>query len=221
MNWADMKAALRSDVQDDGATPRWTDETLYLFWLDAVRDYSLWFPYIPARAQLSGTDTGPFTLPADFLEVMFLESPEHRFLEERQPRPGVRFLSQTGRPFHWYLMGGALYLDISPLGTDDVLLTYKAVHGTPTDVNDDTHTITVPDMDLELPRLYVQAKVYGQMRQRQSSLDRFKTRISAGNTRQDNPLEIEVQSIMDEYYAKIAERIPGGSVRLSRIGRIR
>lgn len=112
-------------------------------------------------------------------------------------------------------------LDVAPYDTDTVLLTYAGMHTTPADVNDDTSDITIPDVDLELPRLYVQAKVYGQMRSKQSSLDRFKTRVSSGNTREDNPLGPEVETIMDEYYAKIAERIPGGTVRLSRPGRMR
>jgi hypothetical protein len=221
MNWGDMLAMLRNDLQDSGATPRWSDEELYNYWLDAVRDYSLWFPYVPDRNQLSGSGTGPYTLPSDFVRVIWLEVPENRFLEERSPRPGVRFPSQSGRPFYWYLLGGSLYLDVAPLDTDQVLLTYGALHTTPSDVNDDTNDITIPNADLELPRLYVQAKVYGQMRQKQSSLDRFKTQVSSGNTRTDNPLGPEVKSIMDEYYSKIAERIPGGSVRLNRPGRMR
>ena len=222
MNWGEMKAALRTDLKDTGtATPRWSDNDLYVFWMDAVRDYSLWFPYVPNRTQLSGTGAGPYTLPSDFVNVIFVEAPENRFLEERMPRPGVRYLSQSGRPFYWYLLGGNLMLDVVPYDTDAVLLTYSAIHTVPSDVNDDTQNITIPDADLELPRLYVSAKAYGQMRSKQSSLDRFKTRVAAGNTRQDNPLEIEVRSILDEYYAKIAERIPGGTVRLNRPGRIR
>ena len=221
MNWGEMKAVLRIDLKDTGATPRWNDNDLYIAWLDAVRDYSLWFPYMPERAQLSGTGTGPYTLPSDFVRAVFVEVPEDRFLEERAPRPGVRYLTQAGRPFNWYLLGGNLMLDVAPYDTDDVLLTYEALHSMPSDVNDDTDDLTIPVVDEELPRLYVQAKVYGQMRQQQSALDRFKTRVSAGNTRDDNPLNPEVDTIMDEYYMKIAERIPGGSVRLNRPGRMR
>jgi hypothetical protein len=221
MNWGQMKATIREDLQDTGTTPRWQAAQLYTFWLDAVRDYSMWFPYVPDRIQPTGTGTGPYTLPSDFVSVIFVEVPSGRFLEERTPRPGVRYPTQSGRPFYWYLQGGRLYIDTAPLDTDEVLLTYNAVHSTPDDVNDDTSTITIPVVDLELPRLYVQAKVYGQMRSKQSSLDRFKTKVSSGNTREDNPLGPEVSSIMNEYYAKISERIPGGNIRLSRPGRIR
>jgi len=223
MNWGEMKSNLRTDLKDTGASPRWSDNDLYVFWQDAVRDYSLWFPYLPNRTQLSekGTGVGPYTLPSDLVDVIFVEVPENRFLEERVPRPGVRYPSQSGRPFYWYLIGGSLMLDVAPYDASDILLTYTAMHALPADVNDDSKDLTIPDVDLELPRLYVQAKAYGQMRSKQSSLDRFKTRVSSGNTRQDNPLEIEVRSIMDEYYAKIAERIPGGAVRLTRPGRMR
>ncbi len=221
MNWGEMKAAIRADLKDTGATPKWPDSDLYVFWLDAVRDYSQWFPYVPTRLAMTGDGTGPYALPADYMDVIFVEVPENRFLEERTPRPGVRYPSQSGKPFHWYLLGSNLMLDVAPLDADEVLLTYKAVHAIPDSVNDDTATLTIPDIDHELPRLYVQAKVYGQMRQRQASLDRFKTKVTAGNTRKDNPLGPEVLTIMDEYYAKIAERIPGGTVRLSRPGRMR
>lgn len=221
MIWGEVKAALRSDLQDDSENPRWSDEDLFIAWKDAVRDYSLWFPRIPDRVQLSGSGTGPYSLPADFVNVLFVEVPENRFLEERQVRPGVRYPSQSGRPFYWFLQGGSLFLDVAPLDTDEVLLTYKAVHDLPDDVNDDSSELSIPDADLELPRLYVQAKVYGQMRSKQSALDRFKTRVSAGNTRTDNPLGPEVQSLMDEYYSRIADRIPGGTVRLNRPGRMR
>lgn len=220
MNWGEMKAVIRTDLKDTDTNPKWADSELYVFWLDAVRDYSMWFPYIPDRLTMSGSGTGPYPLPSDYMDVIFVEVPEHRFLEERTPRPGVRYPSQSGKPFHWYLLGSNLMLDVAPLDADAVLLTYKAIHSTPSSVNDDTSDITIPDLDHELPRLYVQAKVYGQMRQRQASLDRFKTKVTAGSTREDNPLGPEVETIMDEYYYKIAERIPGGAVRLSRPGRM-
>ena len=216
-----MKAAIRTDLKDTASTPKWADSELYVFWLDAVRDYSMWFPYIPDRLVMTGDGTGPYPLPSDYMDVIFVEVPEHRFLEERTPRPGVRYPSQSGKPFHWYLLGSNLMLDVAPYDADAVLLTYQAIHSTPSSVNDDTSDITIPDLDHELPRLYVQAKVYGQMRQRQASLDRFKTKVTAGSTRKDNPLGPEVDTIMDEYYYKIAERIPGGAVRLSRPGRMR
>jgi hypothetical protein len=221
MNWGEMKAVIRTDLKDTGTTPKWADSELYVFWLDAVRDYSMWFPYIPDRLEMTGSGTGPYALPSDYLDVIFVEVPEHRFLEERSPRPGVRYPSQSGKPFHWYLLGSNLMLDVAPYDADAVLLTYKAMHSTPSSVNDDTADITIPQIDHELPRLYVQAKVYGQMRQRQASLDRFKTKVTAGSTREDNPLGPEVETIMGEYYYKIAERIPGGAVRLNRPGRMR
>lgn len=221
MNWGEMLSTLRTDLKDTGTNPKWADSELYTYWLDAVRDYSLWFPYVPDRHAMVGSSTGPYTLPSDFLNVIFVEVPENRFLEERSPRPGVRYPSQSGKPFYWYMLGSSLMLDSAPCDADEVLLTYEAMHSTPTSVNDSTDDITILDADLELPRIYVQAKVYGQMRQKQAALDRFKMKVSSGNTREDNPLGPEVDTVMNEYYMKIAERIPGGSVRLSRPGRMR
>ena len=107
-----------------------------------------------------------------------------------------------------------MYLNGDPLDGYDVLLSYDAFHDTPA-TKDAVFTLTVPTADEELLRLYVRAKAYGQTRSVQSSLDRFK--LGAGR-RDDNPLEPEFGNLMDEYQAKIAERYPGGVVKLYRPG---
>jgi hypothetical protein len=222
MDWGEMKTEIRLDLKDTGTTQKFSDATLYLYWKDAVRDYSRWFPLVTSNVALSGSGTGPYTLPSDYLNDILVQVPVNRFLEERRPRPGVEFLTQAGKPFYYWLMGGSLYLDTSPISaSDEVLLTYEAMHSIPTSESDDADEVTIPDEDLELPRLYVMAKAYGQQRSRQASLDRFKTRVSSGNTRQDNPLEIEVNEIMQDYHRMIADRIPGGVIMLSRPGRRR
>lgn len=221
MDWGEMKDEIRQDLKDTGTTEKWDDAQLYQYWKDAVRDYSRWFPLIQSNVALSGSGTGPYALPTDYLNEVLVQVPVNRFIEERRPRPGIQFNSHAGKPFYYYIMGGSLYLDNTPLDADEVLMTYEAMHSIPTSESDDDDVITIVDADLELPRLYVIAKVYGQQRSRQASLDRFKTRVASGNTRQDNPLEIEVNEIMQNYYRKVAERIPGGVITLSRPGRRR
>ena len=63
----------------------------------------------------------------------------------------------------------------------------------------------------------MKARAYGQMRNRQAALDRFKPT----GKRDDNPLEPEVEDLMQAFYDGIAERIPGGIVVLYRMGRMR
>jgi hypothetical protein len=153
------------------------------------------------------------------VDVINVECPIGTFLENRNERPGRKYFTSSSatRPFTYHIEGGGLYLNSPPLEGDSVLLTYFAVHVVPASETAAT-VMTVPDRDLELIRLYVKAQVNIQMRGKQARLDRFKTGAGA---RDDNPLEPESVDLMQDYYAKIAERISGGAVKLYRPGRIR
>lgn len=130
--WAELLAEIRADLQDTSDNPRWSDEMLFVFAKDAIRDYSTWFPRRIDREELSlnHAETG-YTLPADFLGAVFVECPEDHYLEPRTPRPGIRYASRSGRPFFYQVQGGTIYLDSSPYEGDEVLLTYAAVHQLP------------------------------------------------------------------------------------------
>jgi hypothetical protein len=212
MNWEALLADIRADLQDTGPTPRWSDKMLYLYAKDAIRDYSTWFPTRLDRAELLPT-AGKFPLPVDFIEDISVECPLDTYLEKRQNRPGVRY-PKTEKPLNYYLSGGNLYLG-SPT-EEPVYLSYFATHPVPASELDLTFAITVPDADIELIRLYIKAKVYGQMRSRQSALDRFKV---GSSSRDDNPLNPEVEDVMADYWRGIAQRVPGGVIFLYRPGR--
>jgi hypothetical protein len=92
------------------------------------------------------------------------------------------------------------------------------VHTIPSTYLSTSTVMTFPTSDEELIRLYVKAKANEQTRTKQSALDAFK--LGSGR-RDDNPVAKEVGTLMDEYYAKIAERTPGGFVSLYRPGRPR
>ncbi len=210
--WASLLTDIRADLQDTSAKPRWGDDTLYVFTKDAVRDYSTWFPRRVDRLELSLLE-GKFPLPLDYIEDIQVECPLDTLLERRLDRPGVKYRRSS---LYYFIQGGNLYLSGSPLG-DGLFLTYLASHPVPTSVSDSEFLFTVPDSDIELVRLYVKAKVNSQMRQRQAALDRFKP----VGERTDNPLEPEVDNLWGEYYAKIAQRIPGGVITLYRAGRLK
>lgn len=218
--WLTLLADIRADTKDTGSTPRWPDATLFIYLKDAIRDYSQWFPRRVDRASLT-ISSGSYPLPVDFIEVLFVESPEDYFLEQRIPRPGVRFPTKSGRPFHYYIEGSNLYLEGTPLAADEILLTYNAIHTIPTSETDTAHIFTFPNTDEELIRLFIKAKAHEQMRERTAALDRFKQRNTAGNTRQDNPLIPVVEEIMSQYHEKIAYRVGGRAVKLYRPGRTR
>lgn len=211
--WNEFLTELRSDLEDSGDKRRWTDTALYIFTKDAVRDYSLHWPMRVDRQEMTLSGTY-YPLPADFVGDISVECPENRFLERRISIPGRRY-GQFSRPLYYFIEGVNLYLGGSPLEGDKVLLTYYATHPIPTSETDDTFVFTVPDRDLELLRLYVRAQVHGQMRSKQSRLDRFDV---GGGRRDDNPLLPETNYLMREYDKKVAERHPPSVITLYRPG---
>lgn len=214
--WAQLLANIRLDLKDTGTTPRYSSELILLYAKDAIRDYST---YLPLRKDevtmtLSG---GAYSVPTDLVNIVDVQCPKGKFLERRQERPGSRYYP-AALPLLYYVAGGKIYLDHTPLSGDGVYLTYDALHPIPSSTNDTTWNSTYPDADEELIRLYVKAKANEHIRTQQAALDRFK--LGSGD-RDDNPLSPEVLDLMTEYHRKLAERMPGGAIRLWRPGRIR
>lgn len=207
--WEQLLAELRQDLQDTGDRPRWSDELLYLYSCDAIRDYSLEFPQRIDREALvlSGAS---YPLPSSYIEEIYVENPIDRYLTRRDPVPG-RSYNTLSTPTQYHVESGALYLNGPTL--DPVLLTYYGSHSVPTSETDLTFQMTVPDGDVELLRLYVSAKVHAQMRAKQARLDRFEP---GSGRRDDNPLLPEVGNLMLEYRQKIAERKGGSVIKLWR-----
>jgi len=219
--WEDFLSAIRADIQDTGETPKYSDEMLFVYLGDALNDYSMWFPLRVDHTELKGSGTGPYALPDDYIADLLVECPEDRFLERRGPRPGIRYPTQSGKPFFYYTQGGSLYLNSSPYDADGVFLTYESLHPTPTAWNDAETEFTVPVKDRELLRIFIKAKIMESVRTKQAALDRFKSRFESGSDRQDNPLLPEVEELYADYYRKISARRGGGTVLLYRSGRHR
>lgn len=209
--WADLLADIRLDLQDTSDNPKYPDKVLYLYAKDAIRDYSTWFPKRNDHVELALFNS-TYPLPADFLEDIHVECPAGTFLEKRFIQPGVT-LRQTPLPSYYYIHGGNLYLS-SPWD-GPIYITYLGTHPVPASEAADTFTITIPEADLELLRLYVKAKTLGQMRGRQAALDRFKVT----GKRDDNPLAPETDDLMGQYHQAVAQRVRGGVILLHRIGR--
>lgn len=215
--WGSILVDIRADLQDNGASPRWSDDVLYVYAKDGIRDYSTWFPRRIDRFGLTLTEgalapQATYPLPLDFIEDIQVECPAGFLLERRLDRPGVKYRPNR---LYYFIQGGSLYLSGAAL--DAPLLTYLASHPVPASKEDTAFTLTVPDADIELVRLYVKAKVYSQMRGKTATLDRYRP---VGD-RQDNPMQGEVLDLWGEYYARIAQRIPGGVISLYRAGRLK
>lgn len=203
--WRSLLADIRADLQDTSEMPRWATPLLLTYTKDAIRDYSLWFPLRVDRVELVPI-VGRYPLPGNYIEDIQVECPLDVLLEKRRDRPGSRYSFNS---MYYSVQGGNLYIAGCP---PHVYLTYFATHPVPASEQDIDFQLTVPDSDVELIRLYVKAKIQALVRGRQANLDRFK----ATGTRDDNPLVAETENLMDEYYRKVAERIPGGVVALYR-----
>ena len=85
--WADLLLELRTDLDDTSATPKFSDNLLYLYAKDGIRDYSTWFPKRTDRTKITPTN-GAFSLPGDFVQDLFVECPLDTYLQKRLPLGG-------------------------------------------------------------------------------------------------------------------------------------
>ena len=204
--WEIFLSQIRSYLKDNNSTtPKYSDDLILLYTQDAVRDYSQWFPLVKrAEVQNSG---GSYPLPADLIDVRAVECPEESYLARRMVRPGRRY-KMVHVPTHYWVAADGLYLNSET--ADPIYLTYASVHDVPAAVGV-PFTFTVPTRDMDLLNLYVRAQCLGQTRSRQANLDRFKRT----GRRDDNPMLVETNTLMDEYYAKVAERVGGKVIYLN------
>jgi hypothetical protein len=203
--WATFLSDIRAFLKDEGTTSKWSDRLIYVYTCDAVRDYSNWFP-MTKRTEIAKS-AGAYPLPSDLMTIYSVECPEGSYLKKRLVRPGFKFLTQNSPTLYWQVENGIL---LNSTTDDSIFLNYGAIHTYPSSSTDTTYVFSIPDHDMELLHLYVRANCLEQTRSRQANLDRFKRT----GRRDDNPMNYEVSSLMDEYYAKIAERSKGGAIYL-------
>jgi hypothetical protein len=213
MNWGDFLAELRTELNDAGATQKFSDALLFSYLRDGAVAISEWLPRDISRVELTASegDAQQFALPSDFLEEYLVECPADNALSFRFTRPGVRRTSSS-RPLFYWVNAGNLYLDADP-GSNAVLISYYGVHGIPADAADTAFDLTVPLRDIELLKLYILGRVFQRERSRQSLLDRFKIGTS---DRTDNPITPEVNDFLIQYHEKLQERVGGKTVFLQR-----
>ena len=86
--WSDLLTDLRVELDDTEEEYKFSDDLLFLFCKDAIRDYSQNFPLKVFREELTAADS-KFQLPASFLEIDAVEMPLDTYLEEISRRPGT------------------------------------------------------------------------------------------------------------------------------------
>jgi hypothetical protein len=216
MNWGAFLDELRIELNDAGATPKFSDDLLYTFFRDGAWALSEWLPRDFGRVELVAeeTDAKKFALPADFIEEYIVESPLDNALTFKFMRPGVRRAS-SARPLFYWTNAGYLFLDADP-GDNAVLISYYGVHGIPANAADLEFELTIPYRDVELLKLYILGRTFQRERSRQAMLDRFKL---GSSDRQDNPVTPEVNEFLKQFNEKLNDRTGGKAVFLSRTRR--
>jgi hypothetical protein len=220
MNWGALLTEIRTvDIDDAGATPKFTNAALYAYLREAVNDYSQFLPLRKMDVTLVSDAGNPkkFALPADFMAEVSVAL-GGRLLEPRRGRLGTN-ATPGSRPFFYRIENkSALYLDADP-GAVEVVLSYDAFHPIPATADDAAFEfVTFPLADIDLIKLYIEGKVNAKIRNAQARLDRFKLGNSA---RTDNPMTNEVEDFFAAYKEKLAERIPSKSLTLYRPRRYR
>ena len=217
VTWTSFLAELRVELTDPVPTtgsPRYSNDLLYLYVRDGIRDYSQYFPLSVHQQLLTAVVGTPraYALPQDVMGVEDVQCPLDTHLQLRTERPGAR-VSVNKRLLFYYIIGPNLYLNYDAEEGDGVYLSYYTLHSVPTGKADTTFNFTVPNADMELIKLFAMAKVQIKVRNDQSRLDRFK--VTSG-PRDDNPMITEVGDFMERYHEGITRRIRGGRIQLYR-----
>lgn len=222
--WAEFRSSVWRDLADNPTTPRLSKETLWLYFKWACADYSVHNPMVVEKSiPFEGKISQP--LPDDFVSVRSVQIPAGRYLQEAQHREGRRYrtigsmqVRHGAYPTTYYAQQGRLFLNSE---TDlTAVLDYNAIHAIPATFEDDDFVLTIPIADERAIVLYIRAQYAGQIRSRTANLDRFKEKSEAGNTRLDNPMVPEHNTLMQEYHRFLYEKYsPGGAVLLYRPGK--
>ena len=215
--WATFLSELRTELVDPvpaTGSPRYSDDLLFIYTRDGIRDYSQFFPRSIHQEQLEAAINvaRAYVLPMDLLGIEDVQCPLDTHMELSTERPGSQ-VSISKRLLFYYIVGNYLYLNYDPKEGDGVFLSYYALHPVPDSKDDCDFEITISNADIELIKLFVQAKVQIKVRNDQSRLDRFK--VTAGS-REDNPMIIEADDYMDRYHEGIVRRMRGGRIQLYR-----
>jgi hypothetical protein len=220
VTWTSFLAELRVELSDpvpQTGSPRYSDDLLFIYTRDGIRDYSQYFPVSVHQQLLVPVENTPraYALPQDVMGIEDVQCPLDTHLQLRTERPGSR-VAVSKRLLFYYLIGSNLYLNYDAEEGDGVYLSYYTLHSVPASKTDTTFNFTVPNSDMELIKLYAMAKTQIKIRNDQSRLDRFK--ITSG-PRDDNPMLTETIDFMERYHEGITRRIRGGRIQLYRTRR--
>jgi len=216
MLWNELLADLRADMKDPQGT-RLDADTALLYLKFALRDYSEWNPLVQTTT-LDLDSLGMADLPDDWLRTYVVRDPDGNEIKEfwGDSNPPTT-LVLTGQTKYWWREGGSIRLTSWADVPDTITFLYGAYHTWPATATATGFSLSFPDKDEEAILLYIRWKAAGSVRTKTAYLDRYKTNITAGNTRRDNPLTPEANTLYDEYYRIMATRYGNtGPIRLEK-----
>ena len=147
---------------NDSGVGTWPQATVEAWVLDAIRDYSQYFPRVRTSTttiETPGDTPHELDLPTDFLAMLLVEFPDGedppKYLDVKS-RTRSGFWDCEGyydiEPSHDAAAAGTLFLSEAPTAGEAYTLTWLATHDTNLDPGD---TITVPEDHESILLLYV------------------------------------------------------------------
>lgn len=196
--WGEVRAEVRTFLQDETENPTWTDPELLLYWGWAQEDFAT---YIPARKSITypSSVAQPF-LPDDFYVPHVVEFPDGQFIEEIKLTPGTKLysgglseISSTSYPIAWFRDDEYIYLLNEPSG--DWRLHYYAYYPR---VEGDDSLISLPRWAYQALTFFVASSAMSRKSVNAAQLDQWDTSLDSGKPT-DNPLAQEAKRLMESY----------------------
>ena len=188
---AGLRALIRDELGDSGASTTWLDSQLNQWLAEAIRDYSRRLPKPSTTTIASVANQADYGLPADCLQVARVEHPEG-FFRVPDPRSGgdvidplsltssqvPRVLSEQLSYDVWGAYGSlTLTLQPSPAASaEDIAVRYLASWAEPAN---DAATISVPTIDEQLLVWFVAARALEWLGTEEAKRQRFEKQRGA------------------------------------------
>lgn len=219
LTWGDLLSNLRLDMGEKADSPRLSEEQAFIYLEFALRDYSGWNP-LTRTALLDLDEEGRAPLPDDCLRVVEVRDPVSKHAIQSAwgvQNPPRLWVPSRPPDIRWWQEGNTICLSTWSDLPSGISVLYDAQHPAPSSADDLDFQFTFPDIDEEAILLYIRGKFMSTQRGKTAQLDRYKSRMQAGNTRVDNPIAPEVDDLMQSYLAKMIERYGApGAVLLHR-----
>lgn len=210
--WATLRAKVRRQLNDTGATPRWSNDLLLDYAVRAVEAYSEFFPLASTATPTAGDTAGQYIVDEEW-EITGVShetaADYEEFLEPLARGPGTAM--------HVYAEGywqDGVTIYVTPTTLEDVKVAYTTCHTRPTT---DNSVLTIPLKDEGLIEFHIYGMAMDSYVGRSALLDRWKEKGS----RSDNPVIIASWNWKKEWSAQIGQRLSGRSVHLYKRGRDR